>query len=152
MNTNSEFLFLSLRPEYAELLLEEVKTVELRRIRPRAPVGTRVLLYAASPQCELVGTCRVADIGEATPDTIWRLHGSQTGIGHKAFRTYFDGTAKAIAITVTDARRFTVPIPLKSLRVEWFDFQPPQSFRYIPENEALMLLRRNNLALTTQTK
>ena len=145
MNPSSEFLFLSLRPEYAELLLEQVKTVELRRIRPRAQVGTRVLLYAASPQCELVGTCRVAAIGEATPDTIWRLHGGQTGIGRQAFRTYFHGTAKAIAITVTDAIRFTTPLPLESMRITWLDFQPPQSFRYIPENEALGLLKRNNM-------
>lgn len=147
MHPNSEFLFLSLRPEYAELLLEEVKTVELRRIRPRAPIGTRVLLYAASPQRELVGTCRVAAIGEATPDAIWRMHGSQTGIGRPAFRAYFRGSARAVAITVTDVVRFKVPVSLESLRLEWLDFQPPQSFRYIPENEASILLRRNNLAL-----
>lgn len=140
MDPSDDVLFLSLRPEYAELLLGGQKTVELRRIRPRAPLGTAVLLYASSPQRELVGTCTVAAIGQATPDQIWRLHGSKTGICLTDFRRYFDGTTQAVAITVTNPRRFDQPISLPRLRSKWMDFQPPQSFRYVSFADATLLL------------
>jgi predicted transcriptional regulator len=145
MDPSENYLFLSLRPEYAKLLLQEVKTVELRRIRPRASAGTRILLYAASPQCELVGHCRVAEIGQAAPDVIWKLHGSKTGIQLKAYRAYFDGSAKAVAITVENVVSLESPIPLSSLRAKWIDFQPPQSFRYIPMEEAEHLIARTTV-------
>ena len=140
MDPNDDVLFLSLRPEYAELLLGGQKTVELRRIRPRAPIGTVVLLYASSPQRELVVACTVAAIGQATPDQIWKLHGSKTGICRTDFRTYFNGTSQAVAITVTNPRRFDHPISLPRLRSEWINFQPPQSFRYVSYLDALRLL------------
>ncbi len=140
MDRDSDVLFLSLRPEYAELLLAGEKTVELRRIRPRAPVGTDVLLYASSPQCELVGTCSVGAIGQSTPDDIWKLHGCNTGIGRTAFRAYFRGASQAVAITVKDTRRLDSPISLSRLRAEWVNFQPPQSFRYVSSQDAIRLL------------
>jgi predicted transcriptional regulator len=140
MDPSDDALFLSLRPEYAELLLEGRKTVELRRIRPRAPVGTVALLYASSPQRELLGVCTVAAIGEATPDQIWKLHGSKTGICRTDFRTYFHGASRAVAITVTNPERFVHPISLARMRSEWINFQPPQSFRYVSHVDALRLL------------
>lgn len=131
MGPDSRALFLSLRPEYAELLLEGRKTVELRRIRPQAPIGTLVLLYASTPRRALLGTCEVASIREASPTAIWNLHGSKTGIGREAFRCYFRGAARAVAITVSNPQRLDHPIPLTQLRGEWINFQPPQSFRYV---------------------
>jgi predicted transcriptional regulator len=140
MDPGSNVLFLSLRPEFAGLLLDGQKTVELRRIRPRAPVGTLVFVYASSPQCELLGVCRVAAIGEASPSTIWNLHGTKTGIRRSDFRTYFQGTTKAVAITVTDPLRLECAISLVQLRAAWANFQPPQSFRYLSHIGALRLL------------
>jgi predicted transcriptional regulator len=145
MERNNDVLFLSLRPEYAELLLTGEKTVELRRIRPRAPIGAEVFLYASSPQCELVGMCRVEAIGQAPPDDIWKLHGSQTGIARSAFRNYYQGASRAIAITVRNPTRLDSPIPLSQLRSEWVNFQPPQSFRYVSYQDAVALLARHEV-------
>jgi predicted transcriptional regulator len=147
MERNNNVLFLSLRPEYAELLLAGEKTVELRRIRPRAPIGTDVLLYASSPRCELVGICSIGAIGQATPDDIWKLHGSNTGIGRTAFHSYFRGASQAVAITVKDPRRLESPISLSQLRAEWVNFQPPQSFRYVSYQDALRFLSGQDAVL-----
>ena len=149
MERSNDVLFLSLRPEYAELLLTGEKTVELRRIRPRAPIGTQILLYASSPQCELVGMCSVEAIGQADPDEIWKLHGSETGIGRSAFRSYFRGASQAVAITVSNPTRLDSPIPLAQLRREWKNFQPPQSFRYVSFQRALMLLAKREMILAS---
>lgn len=134
-------LFLSLKPRYAHSLVDGAKRVELRRIRPRAPVGTIVMVYAASPQRELIGTCVVEAIGDSTPDEIWRLHGPETGLRPADFWTYFQGAQRAVAITVRRPHRFAEVIGLDDLRACWPAFQPPQSFRYLPVSEVADMLR-----------
>jgi predicted transcriptional regulator len=149
MIPGKDVLFLSLRPVYAELLLAGEKTVELRRIRPRAAEGTEILLYASSPQCELVGLGTVEAIRQATPNDIWKNHGSNTGIGRTAFRNYFRGATQAVAITVMNPRRLESPIPLSRLRAEWLHFQPPQSFRYVSGDDAIRLLHAHNVEVNS---
>ena len=131
-------LLVSLRPAYAEMILAGIKTVELRRIRPKAPAGTLVLIYASSPTSHVLGTCVVEHIGSGTPDEIWELHGGRTGIGRPAFSSYFTGTNQGVAITVGNPRRLQDPVPLDALRRH--GFAPPQSFRYITLADAETLL------------
>jgi len=68
-------LFLSLRAEFAELILDGVKKVELRRIRPRAVPGTHALVSATSPVKAVLGGCTVRSVITADPDEVWELHG-----------------------------------------------------------------------------
>ncbi len=127
----SDALFISLRPEFAESILDGTKTVELRRLKPRAAPGTLVLLYAASPRKALLGTCAVQSITEAAPQEIWRRLGSSTGIRRSAYNAYFHGTHRAVAITVAEPQRLVEPVPLADLRGMLPGFMPPQSFRYL---------------------
>lgn len=138
MTPHDRALFVSLRPAYAEMILSGVKTVELRRIRPNVALGTLVLIYASSPTSQVLGTCVVEHIGSGTPDEIWELHGTRTGIGRAAFRSYFTGTNHGVAITVANPRRLQDPLHLDALRRQ--GFSPPQSFRYIPQEDAQALL------------
>lgn len=131
MVSDERVLFLSLRPRFAELLLDGAKRVELRRIRPQAKPGTLAVIYAASPACAVLGTCVVKAIGAAPPREIWRLHGPDTAITWRDFRDYFAGASRAVAITLTDPARLPQPVPLARLRGTWHGFQPPQSFRYV---------------------
>ena len=73
MHSDGRTLLLSLRPRFAELLLQGTKTVELRRVQPDVGRGTLVLLYASSPMRALVGTSVVEDVQVAARDDIWRL-------------------------------------------------------------------------------
>jgi len=140
MVASDRALFLSLRPAYAQMILDGDKTVELRRIRPRAAVGSIAVIYAASPRSAVLGLCRVENVADAHPDEIWNLHGDLAGIDRQRFDEYFAGTATAVAITVTSPVRFLSSVPLARLRVSWLGFQPPQSFRYISklDLEAIM--------------
>lgn len=135
MAASDRALFLSLRPAYAEMILDGGKTVELRRIRPRAAEGSIVVIYAASPVRAVVGLCRVHALVGAHPDEIWNLHGHLAGIDRQQFDEYFAGTETAVAITVKSPSRFRPPLPLAELRLNWVGFQPPQSFRYISRLE-----------------
>lgn len=134
-------LFLSLRPVYAELIVLGTKTIELRRIRPRALPGTLVIIYASSPIKQIIGTCIVDEIGVASPEEIWRLHGPRIGLDWHAVATYFHGKAEGVAISVTNPVRLANPIPLLTVREHLGNSAPPQSFRYIYRNDADTLIR-----------
>ena len=135
MATFDRALFLSLRPAYAGMILNGDKTVELRRIRPRAAMGSIAVIYATSPICAVLGLCRVGEVTDGEPDEIWDLHGHVAGIDRPQFDAYFAGAETAVAITVTGPLRLKRPVPLAELRLSWLGFQPPQSFRYISRHD-----------------
>lgn len=135
MDTTDRALLLSLKPTFAELLLSGEKTVELRRVRPRAAAGTLAIVYASTPVRAVLGTCTVADIGEEHPSVIWRLHGPRTGLRWHEFNEYFLGQGSAVAITVIAPCRLDEPVPLRVLRAGPYGFSPPQSFRYLTPHQ-----------------
>jgi len=140
MGPTDRALFLSLKPAYAELVLSGEKTVELRRIRPRAAPGTLVVVYASTPVRAVVGTCIVEAIGSEAPAVIWNLHGQRTGVCRSEFNTYFYGRTIAVAITVGRPHRLERPISLDAVRQGLDCFAPPQSFRYLTPVQAMVLV------------
>ncbi len=125
-------LFVSLRPRFANALLSGHKTVELRRTRPAAAAaGQLVLLYASSPDRQLIGTAIVVAVHVGSPDEIWSEHGDSTGVSRPEFDRYFEGASLAVAIVVSEAKALVRPRPLAELRRRWRGFRPPQSFRYV---------------------
>lgn len=140
MPPSDSALFLSLRPRFAELLLNGKKTVELRRVRPNVAPGTSVLLYASSPTMKLVGRAEVADVEVASTKQIWREHGRKTGISKGEYKDYFEGLDEAVAIKLVNVRRLPNPRPLQDLRDRLTGFQPPQSYRYLGSAEVAALV------------
>ncbi len=130
MHPENRALFISLRPRFAELLLNGRKTVELRRVEPAVSPGTLVLLYASSPLRALVGTGVVLGVSVASSDDIWTRLGSLTGLSRAEYDRYFQGAATAVAISLGRLRRLERPVPLPELREGRSWFRPPQSFRY----------------------
>jgi predicted transcriptional regulator len=140
MPADDPALFLSLRPRFAELLLDGDKSVELRRVRPDVAPGTSVLLYASSPTMKLVGRAEVAAVKVAPIVQIWREHGRETGISRGEYNDYFDGLDEAVAIKLVNIRRLDRPRPLQDLRDSLAGFQPPQSYRYLDRAEVAALV------------
>jgi predicted transcriptional regulator len=139
MDPDQRALFISLRPRFAELLLEGSKTVELRRVQPAVARGARALLYAASPVQALVGAAVIQDVHVATRAQIWKLHGARTGITREEYEQYFSEASIAVAITLAEVQRLQTPVTLAELRQgrEWF--RPPQSFRYLDAEQVASL-------------
>lgn len=132
-------LLLSIRPRFAQLVLDERKTVELRRKAPRVHVGALVLLYASSPEKALVGTARVAAINTGTPNAIWKSSSGRTSLTRSEFDEYFDGTDEAVAISLEDVSRLEPARPLHAVRDENDWFEPPQSFCYLEPSQVVSL-------------
>ncbi|HRI72573.1 MAG TPA: ASCH domain-containing protein, partial [Polyangium sp.] len=67
----SSTLFLSVKPVFANKILEGTKTIELRRIRPHVAPGQSVLIYSSSPEMSLIGRAIIENILCDTPMKLW---------------------------------------------------------------------------------
>lgn len=142
MRLTDRALLVSVRPRFASLLLSGEKTVELRRTPPDVEFGALVLMYESSPNRRLVGRGRVAAIDVDEPDSIWTRHGPNTGISRGEFDAYFQGTSRAVAISIRGVVPLDRPASLDELRRRWAGFQPPQSFRYLSHTQVQRLTAR----------
>jgi predicted transcriptional regulator len=131
---------LSVRPRFAEALLDGSKTVEVRRRAARLFPGALCLVYASSPACALLGALRVASVDVDDPETLWRRHGDQTALERPEFDAYLSGSPVACAIAVAEAVTFAQPVPLSELRRRHSSFVTPQSYRFLASDEMAALL------------
>ena len=121
---------LSIRPKYSEQIIEQTKTVELRRRFPlQVPEGTLAFIYTTSPRRALTGVARIAKVEKMPTEQIWETFSHTAGIEKDAFDTYFQGLTHGFSIIFSHARALKRSIELDELRSK-FGFQPPQSFLY----------------------
>lgn len=129
-------LLLSIRPEYANKIFDRTKTVELRRVRPRLlNEGDRVVVYVSSPQQAVVGSFKVDNIVEKPVTELWEEVEKLAGISHEDFYDYYQGVKLGVGIFLKDIHRFSQPVELHRLRNKLPNLKPPQSFRYLTDNQ-----------------
>ena len=134
--TTSEVLVLSIRPRFAEAILEGRKTIEVRRQRPNVQPGTLGLVYSSSPMRAVVGFFGVGKIFSGTPEELWSAARGGACISKQDFDSYFAGADFGHAIGVASAYRFDSPIELSHLRLIWPGCRPPRSFGYLVAADA----------------
>lgn len=134
-------LFLSVRPKYAERIMQGTKTVELRRACPDVSEGDKVVLYISSPTKAVMAISVVDNICCAEPNKLWRKIKDRVGVTRPEFEDYFNGAKVGVAIQIRDVQELPRPITLSTLRNLWPDFSPPQSYRYFSAKEFSQLLR-----------
>jgi len=118
---------ISIKPEYAEAILDGTKTVEFRKPSFPKRVGTMVL-YATSPVKKIVGSVKVKAVVVLGPEWAWRRYHKRGAIDRRAFKAYYAGSKKAVCLEIDEARRLPKPLdPCKLIR----GFRAPQSFRYL---------------------
>ena len=135
---------ISIKPTYAEAILNGTKTVELRRRIPATQIGTRLWIYATRPTAAVIGSATVAGIIRGIPDQIWKETSSSAGISREKFDAYFDGSDEAIGLILTNITRSN-PVNISQLRLVRVGFHPPQVIARLSNIEAQHL---NKLART----
>ncbi len=120
-------VLMSIHPEYAEALLDGTKTVELRK-SPVADDISHIVIYATAPVQRVLGWVETAQVELGSPSAIWKKHKSRTGIRERAFRTYYRGHPRAVAIHVESPQRLRSPLELSAIED---GLKPPQSWRYL---------------------
>lgn len=123
----------SIRPLYAEKIINGAKTVELRRrfVNEIDP-GAVVLIYSSSPIQAIVGYAAISGVQRLPIEKMWRKHAEAACIRRRDFDSYFAGLEVGYAILLGTVRRFRQAFAAAELRKR-FGFVPPQSFRYLPE-------------------
>lgn len=134
--TSPNILLLSIHQKYVNKIFCGDKTVELRRVKPRyLQEGDLILVYATSPEKALVGVIEVEKVIEMDLDKLWKSVKSHAGINYQEFQEYYNNLSSGCAIFLKQPHSFNHPIKLEMLQQKWSQFRPPQSYRYLKEQE-----------------
>lgn len=121
-------VLLSIKPEFAERILNGEKKFEFRKTLFKNEKVTTVVIYATMPTGKVVGEFEVGPILKDCPSTLWRRTKEFSGISKEFFEAYFQGHSSGYAISVRNAVRYDDPLELDALIPGGV---PPQSFRYL---------------------
>ena len=123
-----ETVLLSIKPEHAEKIFRGEKRFEFRRTLFAEKTVTKIVVYASSPVCRVIGEFDVEEILSMPMNTLWQKTRNESGISWGFFSSYFAGKVKCHAIKVANPIRYKDPIHLKTaVGLE----RPPQSFAYV---------------------
>ena len=137
----SKYLFLAIKPEFANKILEKEKTIELRKLRPHIKEGDYIIIYASSPIKGVVGFGRIKKIIEKSPNEMWKIYSSKLGIDKIRYDNYFLDKIKAIGIEIETIRAIKPIITLETIKKIDSSFTPPQGYRYISNNQIVQFLQ-----------
>lgn len=122
---------MSIKPEYAELILSRKKTVEIRKKRIHAVAGDVVIVYATAPIKSIVGyfTIKCVDYGPALQ--IWETYGHDSCLTLEKYYMYVRDANMVCAICLEDATR-TKTVDLGTIRND-YHIHIPQSYMCLEE-------------------
>ena len=129
-------LLLSLKPHYADLVFEGLKTAELRRRITSHIEGRDVFIYVSSPTMALRGGFRVGEVWRGAPEDVWSMVSELASVDKKDFDIYFEGQTIAYALEIQKVWEYQKPVSLNTLRNRFSNFVVPQSWRYVRLDES----------------
>ena len=134
---DSSAALISIQPEYATKILAGEKKLEFRRRWTPRTVKTLVI-YATAPVKRIVGFATVAGVTQGTPTQLWQLtRRCDGGITKPRLFEYLKNSSTAVAIELTKITR--LPGGVDPWCCLGPDFRPPQSFRYLSQNELALI-------------
>ena len=123
-------VLMSIKPEFVDRIISGEKSYEFRRVLYKRNDISRIVVYASSPVCRIVGEIEVASLITDTPENLWQKTKDKAGISEQFFFSYFSGRDKANAIEVKAFHPYKEQVKLKD---KYPSLVPPQSFCYIEE-------------------
>lgn len=139
-------LFLSIKPEFANKIINGDKTIELRKVKPKVNNGDYVLIYSTSPVKAIIAIGKVKDIFFDKPKIIWSKYKKQLGIDKVRYNSYFENKELAVAIKLKEIQELDELYRLEKIKLKNPEFHPPQSYMYFSWFKAVELFDNlNNL-------
>lgn len=123
-------IILSIKPNFAESILNGSKRFEFRKVECRRSID-HIVIYATAPLSKVIGEVDVIETLIDTPDALWLLSEGYAGIDRDSFERYFGNRKSGIAFKLCNPKKFSIGKDLE----EYGLTQPPQSFVYFPEGE-----------------
>lgn len=134
-----KYLFIAVKPEYANKLISGKKDIELRKMKPNVQPGDYVIIYASAPVKAVVGFGKVKSIIMCSPQEMWNKHSERLGIDIQGFYSYYNGYNNAVGIEF-EMIKPVAPIGLLELKNVDPNFHPPQIYRYVTNNDIICVL------------
>jgi predicted transcriptional regulator/ribosomal protein S18 acetylase RimI-like enzyme len=131
-------LLMSLRPEFAELMLQERKTIEFRRKFSKKYEGATIVFYITRPVKQFMFTATITKVDHRQKEHLWDAYREEGGISKRVFDQYFSGTSYGYAIHLSNIRRIPNQLDLEHAQQIYPKLRPPQSFQKIENKSALM--------------
>ena len=119
---------LSLKPQYAELILSGEKTVELRNRVIRMEPGTVIWIYATKPVGGIVALAELDSVVHDTPAEIWFRFEREMCIDRAHFDSYINNRESVSALILSSVRTLKHSVTLDWIRRSIGSFQPPQFY------------------------
>lgn len=127
-------LVLSVKPQFANSILEGRKTVEIRKQFSPRWRNSKSLIYASAPDASVVGECLIDDVDVGSPHVIWARYHDRMACSRLEFADYCGQRPLISALLLKDVRAFQHP--LKRSRMEEIlgaALHPPQSYARVTE-------------------
>ncbi len=121
-------VLLSIKPQFVAEILKGNKIFEFRRVLHKRQELKRIVVYASSPVCQVVGEIEIEDIISQPPQKLWELTKAKAGITESFFNEYFQDKELAHAIKIGAFYPYDKPSKLSDL---YPGVKPPQSFCYV---------------------
>jgi predicted transcriptional regulator len=120
---------LSIRPKYAEAILDGEKKYEFRKsIFSKNVYIEKIFIYSTNPEKKIVGAFQIERIIEDRPSNLWDNLGAYSGLNSSEFFGYFRDNKIGFAIKIKNFEKFENPIDPHNIIP---NFIPPQSFYYL---------------------
>ncbi len=123
-------MLLSIKPEYAQRIMEGTKEYEFRTKRCRQDI-TRIIFYSTSPKSKVIGEAEIEEVLAGAPSTIWEMTKHAAGIPRHYFREYYKGRMVAIAYKLKNVIAYENPKELSDYGIN----HVPQSFIYVEDKQ-----------------
>jgi len=134
---SDQTVVMSLRPQFAELVLQGLKTVEFRRKFSTRYEGATIVFYVTHPVRQFRFTATIAAVEHAQTKSLWSNYRTEGGVEQDVFEDYFSGTEHGFAIRLEDVRELPSALELDEARRLCPRFRPPQSFQKLPPESPL---------------
>ena len=130
-------VIISLKPQYAELILSGEKTVELRNRVVRMEPGTVIWIYATMPVGGIVALAELDSVVHDTPAEIWFRYEKEMCIDRAHFDSYIDNRESVSALKLSSVRKLKHSMTLDWIRRSIGSFQPPQFYARLSIDDQL---------------
>ena len=128
-------LLMSIKTKYANQIFDGTKKYEFRR----KSIGSKncnkkIYIYSSEEEKAIVGYIIIDKILEGDLNYILK---ETNYLNSKDIIEYFDGCDICYALHISETHRFSTPIKLKDIKINYEKFVVPQFYRYLKINEPI---------------
>ena len=124
---------LSIKPIYANQILDGTKTIELRKSSMGLNTGDVILVYSSAPEQRIAFWFQIRSIEALAVDEMWNRYREAVGIKYEDFVEYFKGLECAVGLHIGEIGQL-VPIPLEKIEELVPGFVPPQGLIWLRDD------------------